>query len=481
MSTLPSRLPEPSCRRRVSHVVIVPAREAATSSRRRRPVCGPPSLLLLALLGASGPAQAAEMVIELTLASLPEDVTLCRTSASWNQTDHFWQVLVDADADAGSGDQGGFELVLQAYTTPQPEFCLPQQATLASALVVDALGWDEQAEAWVVLPDAGVGAWADPPADTLRFTLTGAVLGDFGVHDRSRVVPVAGSSHEGQSGPTFSSDWTEALDLTEQPLVIDPTGDLANCDAGCQAGDPAFAMADLVRARLSSDLPLSPRFGAATATFEVGVAAMPEQVAGCPDGLDLGVPLREYAWAVWIDVDGDPATGLWVSALEGADFVAVMGSPVREPSCQPFDIVLSELEVAFAQWDASLGDLREASMPSRLRVDPSSGTLVLELDRSRGVLQRLGEGSRLGLSTQGVIATGDGGEATIDALEDVLDSPMLFVAPSGQQDADASGDLACSQCDRSGQPALMLDLRGFHAALADPSLLEFRVFDDGFE
>lgn len=421
------------------------------------------------------------MVVELTLANLPEDVTLCRTTASWGQADHVWQVLVDADADAGSGDPGGFDLALLAYTVPQPEFCFPQSAALATSLGAEVLAWNAVTQAWDSLVGADLEVSADPPSDTMRFKLAGAVLDDLGVDDRSLLVPGAGSGYEGESGAAFASDQADPLDLTERPATVDPAGDLANCGAGCDVDDPAFAMADLVGARLSSDLPLSPRFGDATATFEVTVAAMPEQVAGCPDGFDLGVRLREYAWSLWIDIDGNPATGPSVAALQGVEFVALMGTPTREQACLPADLLLSELEVLFAQWDASLGEFREISMPSRLRVDTAAGTLLLELDRGRGVLRHLGEGSRLGLSSDGLTVSEDAGEVVIDAIGDLLDSPLFFVALSGQQTTDSPGDVSCSQCDIAGQPALMLDLQGFRAALQDPSPLDPRLFGNGFE
>ena len=221
-----------------------------------------------------------------------------------------------------------------------------------------------------------------------------------------------------------------------------------------------------------------PAFDDATATFVAMVADLPETVTLCADGEDrFQGAFPEYRWTLWIDLDGDAETGLSIDGMEGVEFFASIQTPLREDGCTPATFALADLHVVSGEWDATVGYFRSTDLPFRLRIDPAAGELWLELDRRRGALQQLGQGSVLGFTAAARVVVDPFFITLVDST-----SPMPFLELAGQSTDDVAADVQCSACDDAQPaPAAMLDLLFFSAALQAPGPVDLGLFGNGFE
>ena len=426
-------------------------------------------LALAACMLVPAAAQANSLSVSFALANLPQTITLCRvpTAIGVFGFDERWQVAIDVDDNAATGDPNtGIEVLLAASTLPQSTPCAPTSATTQQSIVASMYAWD-QAQQTFVQNSQVVNLSLDFTAKTL--SMSTSVSGPLDAFSAlSRMYFFAQASYLPSNGnPNLTYDVAESIHVGAS--VVDPPNDVQVCESPCSSGASWYPLIDLVGVSATTTDAL-PAFGENTVYLEFQMASLSEIVGLCLYPGQFANPASEWGWYVWSNVDNNLATG---DPSAGLDLVVSVSTQAPLPGCTPYSANLEQsLSIELYRYDSTLGDYVAVPIGTwPVTVDTSSGKIIVQADRSIAPLSSLSAPSLFYMQTFRLYwpypTQPDNPYAT-----DVLSGISL-----GRTFVDAVGDVQnCSLgCSTSASWYPMIDLVGASVHLQD------KIFRNEFE
>jgi hypothetical protein len=413
---------------------------------------------LAVAFAAMASATAQTISATLSVASLPSTITLCRDAAANSafHIDEQWQVDIDVDGDAATGDQTGVDAALVITTIQQPTPCSPTVVATADALQAVVAVWNPDTHQ---LQDSGATATLalDFAAHTMTISadLAGALAG-VGASSLIHAIAVASYTADGNV-PKLAADST--IVTPPYASIGDASGDVQQCTSPCSAAAPYYGLIDIVG--LSTQGGGAGAFGANTLVFEYDLAGLPSSLDLCRNpALFASTGGFDSLWLAQIDVDNNPGTGYY--GMDAAVFIVSAHQPA---GCSTHSVAIGDaLSAGLASIDA-FGNLSAvADLP--LAIDLAGSRLLVDADRTHPLLDGLSSASPIFYATNAYYDPNAG---------PAVDTGAAFKFGSAFTDA-AQDVQACSGLCSPAQPWYApTDLAGGSVRLAD------QIFASGFE
>lgn len=425
--------------------------------------------LLLCAAGASIPfsaqAQSNTLSVTLSLASLPQTITLCRDATAIQAfgVDEQWQAGIDVDANSATpvGSLQGIETILVAQTLSQNYPCAPTSAGTQASVVAGLFVWDSIQNNYVQ-SSVPVNLSFDFTAHTITMTapLTGPLAN---LNGTAPIYALTQGSYTDPNGTNPTSAYDNGNAFTSLSGMTDPAGDVLQCSSPCGALTTWYGLIDLVGASATTTQPLQ-AFGADTLSFEFDLASLQSTVDLCryPQAIAESAGSDSY-WIAVADVDNNPGTG----DASGLDAVIQIATTAQPAGCAPHSAPLGQsLSANLGRFDSTSQNwVTVSSLP--VTTDIINGKIIVQADRRIAPLAGISAQSIIGMQTAGVYRPAQ--------FPPAYDASGAFRL--GQSFSDQLNDVqeCTSPCSTSASWYPQIDLIG--GSLLQPN----DIFNNGFE
>ena len=324
------------------------------------------------------------LTVEFRFRDIPETLTFNRTGTSANSMEYGWEVSVDVDADAETGD-GGFEYLLSAYHIVWPA----QEGDNTEAPIEEVA----EASVWEKQPGEGIRSFRDASlevsAEEDTIVLRGRIPGitpdsrlSFWTHGNLGGSDGVGCQDPPGLGAPPSQNAPESRCTDDDPTVAPGT------TATDDISDVSAAYLDI--SKVSSSL------AGEVLTVMFHFRDIPETLTF--NRTETSANSMEYMWEVLVDVDANPETG------DGGFEYLLSAHHIVWPEHAGDNTEAPIEEVAKADvWERQSGGRTSVLQDASLEVSAETDTIVL-----RGRIPGITPDSRLKFWTHEYLGESDG-------------------------------------------------------------------------
>jgi hypothetical protein len=183
------------------------------------------------------------LTVEFDLASLPTNLNLCEYPglfSSFPGVDYGWVANLDVDNNPNSG-LNGFEVIIEAFSTQQPQGCSTNAVPFAQGISADLEQWDDAQQNYVQVVDLPVTV--DLAAGKIFVQADRSLAALSGLSASSPMVDLTVGLYNNGQMP-YAEDVSSLYALGKS--FVDPGDDVSNCSTPCATNVNWYPQIDLV-------------------------------------------------------------------------------------------------------------------------------------------------------------------------------------------------------------------------------------------